>query len=326
VSLDEDPAIGEPALRGADTCGRAKIVWQVRTLPLHKKHELFEDLTDGAKVWENWDGISRILDRHPRGHLKARAGAELPNAGSPLQGGYRGLENQLYRVEIHEGGEAGEGAMFKWSRENGSVVLPIVAPVEGNTVTLGRWSRDRRSNLQAGDWVEISDDATALHTAPQPLLQVQQIHSDLMQVVLSGTLTSNTGQDLSKHPVLRRWDQKPTQRKNTEEPEGAIPIREGEGERNWIALENGIEIQFQETPTGSQNHYRSGDYWLIPARSATGGIDWPASNGEPEAAPPHGIDHHYGPLAILEFQGSGVLHTTGNCRRTFHMTHKFTID
>jgi hypothetical protein len=257
--------------------------------------------------------------------LKVRAGAELPDAGGFLQGGYRGVENQLYRVEIHDEGTAGEGATFKWSRENGSVVFPVVAPAEGNTVTLGRLGQDRRSKLQPGDWVEISDDATGLHTAPEPLLQIQQIHNDTMQVVLSGTVSS--AQDLNRHPVLRRWDQKPAPAKKSEQAGGAIPIREGEGDKGWIALENGIEIQFQEARPVSQNHYRSGDYWLIPARSAILGIEWPAAgDGEPEAVPPHGIDHHYGPLAILEFQANGALQTTGNCRRTFRMTHKFTID
>ena len=39
----------------------------------------------------------------------------------PPTGGYRGLENQLYRVEIHDPGQPGGAATFKWSRENASV-------------------------------------------------------------------------------------------------------------------------------------------------------------------------------------------------------------
>ena len=42
----------------------------------------------------------------------------------PPVAGYSGLENQTYRVEIHEGGAPGT-ATFKWSRDNGSVAIPV---------------------------------------------------------------------------------------------------------------------------------------------------------------------------------------------------------
>ena len=73
--------------------------------------------------------------------------------------GYRGLQNQLYRVEIHAGGEAG-GATFKWSRENGSVIFPILS-ISGKAVTLGHLGDGGRSGLDVGDWVEIVDDDLA---------------------------------------------------------------------------------------------------------------------------------------------------------------------
>jgi hypothetical protein len=61
-----------------------------------------------------------------------------------------------------------------------------------------------------------------------------------------------------------------------------------------VALEDGIEVQF------SQGSYRTGDYWLIPARTATGDVEWPRSkDGTPEAQPPLGIEHHYCRLAII---------------------------
>ena len=48
------------------------------------------------------------------------------------------------------------------------------------------------------------------------------------------------------------------------------------------------------------NQYRTGDYWLIPARVATGNIEWPTKDGEPLALDPHGVKHHYTPLAIVK--------------------------
>ena len=49
-------------------------------------------------------------------------------------GGYRGLENRLYRVEIHEGGALGV-ARFKWSRDNGSTVMALTHPTAADSTT-----------------------------------------------------------------------------------------------------------------------------------------------------------------------------------------------
>jgi hypothetical protein len=63
------------------------------------------------------------------------------------------------------------------------------------------------------------------------------------------------------------------------------------------------ETKEEVTTNGSTNkrqslkkHYRTGDYWLIPARVATNDIEWPSVT---EGVLPHGIEHHYAPLAIL---------------------------
>lgn len=67
---------------------------------------------------------------------------------------------------------------------------------------------------------------------------------------------------------------------------------------DWISLEDGVQIQFHvATPN---NQYRTGDYWRIPARVATGDVEWPGEVGKPQALPPHGIEHHYAPLAIIQ--------------------------
>lgn len=62
-----------------------------------------------------------------------------------------------------------------------------------------------------------------------------------------------------------------------------------------------MQIQFQ--PDGE---YRTGDYWLIPARTATGDVEWPRDEGgNPLSRSPRGINHHYAPLAILSVKGGG---------------------
>ena len=49
-------------------------------------------------------------------------------------------------------------------------------------------------------------------------------------------------------------------------------------------------------PIDTRQLPRSGDYWLIPTRTATGNVVWPDANGVPRAMPLNGVDHHYAPL------------------------------
>jgi len=51
----------------------------------------------------------------------------------------------------------------------------------------------------------------------------------------------------------------------------------------------------------SPGAYRTGDHWWITARVATGEIDWPLDTaGQPKALKPHGVQHHYAPLYMLQ--------------------------
>jgi hypothetical protein len=81
----------------------------------------------------------------------------------------------------------------------------------------------------------------------------------------------------------------------------------------WIELEDGIQVQFL-----AGGEYRTGDYWLIPARVATGNIEWPseldpAGNVVPALTPPRGIEHHYAPLGFVEWDGEDVILQTCRC-------------
>src|SRR5437764_52026 len=72
----------------------------------------------------------------------------------PPSGGFRGLENQPYRVEIHAGGAPGT-ATFKWSRDNGSVAIPVVEMVSSTILRLTSVGKDDVLRISTGDWVEI---------------------------------------------------------------------------------------------------------------------------------------------------------------------------
>lgn len=335
ITAIEDPDIREVALGGPDTATRAKVVWQVRVDSGPDDYEYARDAgfeLDRQSVRDNWrEGWMQTWQPANRGMLKAKGREDVDEDADPCiispEARYRGAENQLYRVEIHTGGEispqdddsdaetgreatdndrereTSAGPTFKWSRDNGSVAFPI-RDLDGSVVTLESLGRDDYLGLKVGDLVEIVDDDYVLQGRAEPLLRVQEVDATTMRVTLDGQPPSDVGRYPSKHPLLRRWDHGSSDSPNGSSSYDTIPIRED----TWITLEDGIQICFQPAPVQQeqdvqqqeQNAYRTGDYWLIPARTATGDVEWPGDVGEPEAQPPHGIDHHYAPLAIVE--------------------------
>jgi hypothetical protein len=315
ITFVEDDSIREVALGGADTATRAKLVMQVRHFELPGAIKNSED------VHKNWNDLVNGWRHKNRGHLKAKAketlNTESDSCVTSPDSGYRGAENHLYRVEIHRGGVAGatageNGPTLKWSRENGAVIFPIVSAVESETVSLANLDLDPRSRLEVGDWIEIVDDDYVLDNRAEPLLRVEKILAGSSQVMLSGLPTSKVGKDLKKHPLLRRWDQRAGGLELQDD--GSAAVKEGNCGKDWLVLEDGIQIQFNLAHP--ENHYCTGDYWLIPARTAIGDVVWPQLEGEPKAMPPRGIEHHYAPLGIISFE-SGALEVKADCRPKF---------
>ncbi len=304
----EDDLIREVALGGPDTATRAKIVWQVKVRPLREPAEgVIHNLKNRYQVF--LDTIREVI-KPGSGRLRARARkrkeADEPCLTTP-EARYRGAENQLYRVEIHKGGAAGgeAGATFKWSRDNGSVIFPI-RQLAGTEVVVEHVGRDERSGLREGDWVEVVDDDQALRGEAGPLAQVISVDRVEMRVTVSKSPDRTYNEATAhKHPLLRRWDQK----------SDAIPVREGDQEQSWIDLEDGVQIQFLAPPAGQTVEYRVGDYWLIPARVATGDVEWPGPINKPTPLHPHGVEHHYAPLAIISVSEGNIVGAPIDLRR-----------
>ncbi|MDB4951654.1 MAG: putative Pectine lyase family protein [Gemmatimonadetes bacterium] len=105
----EDPRLREVALGGPDTATRTRTVWQVRSVPVPAATTCQVD-PPAAYADATADTTGRMRARAPR-EQQSDDPCVLP-AGA----GYRGLENQLYRVEIHGGGPAyvlGVGTTWK---------------------------------------------------------------------------------------------------------------------------------------------------------------------------------------------------------------------
>ena len=120
TALDDD-GIREKALGGPDTATRAKTIWQVKTAKVDAP-KCISDAADWARIVKSSTG--QLTARAEPGEDTDKPCVLPPGAG------YRRLENQLYRVEIHQPGELGK-ATFKWSRDNGTVVTRLAGPVGG---------------------------------------------------------------------------------------------------------------------------------------------------------------------------------------------------
>jgi hypothetical protein len=335
----ELPVLRELALGGLETTSRAQAVWQIRFWDIDALASRFQALDEAfaARLAAADDQPTRDRVTAERADVKALAdtafatydcaiSAKVLKAGAGVQpllrvrtrpgspqndpclispdSAFRGRENQLYRVEIHDPGLAGT-ATFKWSRENASLafqVLEVGPDGAGHSlVRLATLGRDARSGLCAGDWVEFSNDDIDLGQQVNPLAKVLSVDRGEMSIVTETALPVSDG---GKHALLRRWDQG-----RGVDASGLIPVVEGRGAQSWLELEDGVQIQFQ--PGGL---YVSGQHWVVAARVATGGVEWPVdATGAPLARPPHGTVRHQAPLAVLAIAGGVQAVTACGC-------------
>ncbi|HEV7669045.1 MAG TPA: DUF6519 domain-containing protein [Thermoanaerobaculia bacterium] len=282
VTSIQDPAIAEVALGGPTTTTRSQTLAQVRLLPVDGEGE--------RKAKETWEAFLAEAES-PRGALAARRSAPTT------------IGNLLYRIEIHDPGlplgaaapdadsddaETPRVLTYKWSRDNGARTFPILS-LAGAQVTLSS-PESGRLTVPYGAIVEWLDDPIELSGKPGNLYQVTAVDSDLMVVTLAPTPEETV--DAARNPFLRLWDHAadaPAAGATATTPTTLAAV----AKPGWLPIESGIEISF----AGNQPN-RSGDFWWIPARSRTEGIEWPSDPaGRPRPMPPAGPDRAFALLA-----------------------------
>ena len=303
----EDPKLVEVAV-GVDTTARWQTVWQVRLLPN----------VGGATCSSEDDEIPGWLDviRPSAGRLTTDTIEIDPDEDPcelPPTGGYRGLENQTYRVEIHDGGAPGT-ATFKWSRDNGSVAIPVVEMVSPTVLRLASVGKDDVLRVSTGDWVEILDDRYELDQRPGVLRKVT-VDDAARTITYSGVIPTdlrpaNAAEAAARHLRVRRWDQSGVVRSGAgaqltdlDQPGSTGLITVPTGATTQVVLEHGVVVSFSIAPGGS-GRFRPGDHWVFAARTADTSLELL------DAAPPLGIHHHYARLGIVTFPD-----TETSCRR-----------
>ena len=317
ITYLEDPTLIDAAVN-VDTTGRLQTVWQVKLAPLASGATCAS-----AEAAPPWPGPS--IGQLTNGY----AGASTPGPCCMTSGtGYTGMENQFYRIEIHQPGTpatastypaAAGTATFKWSRDNRSVetgvtgIQTVTNSIGNKAAQLGVLSlgRDQVLGFGPGNWIEILDDDLELNGQPGELHMIDTVDFsaktitlvDLLQTPADFPLNSTNQTTSSRHTRIRRWDQSGKIYQTGATPgdttlwmdlgingsTGDIPVPPP---GTTLIVESGITITFG--PEAS-TQFNTGDYWNFSARASNGQID-PLS-----AAPPRGIHHHYAMLSIVGF-------------------------
>ena len=326
VTYLEDPDLIDKAV-GVDTTGRLQTVWQVKLLDLGGS----SGITCSSSI-PAWD----TLTQPSAGQLTTGVVQSKPSGPCCLSPstGYTGMENQFYRVQIHQPGlqvssavtpttyplpAGGSTATFKWSRDNGSVETGVtgiasVTNTAGNpasALTVLSMGRDNVLGFAPGNWIEITDDVQELYGLPGELHQIDSIDFAAKVIVLDSTVLSTSfpvtsGQtDPKRHTRITRWDQ-------------AGKVYESDGVTVWadlgasgstgdipvppagatLILENGITVTFNLNPANGTFH--TADFWTFAARTADGSVEALTN------AFPRGIHHHYARLSIVTFPKSAT--------------------
>lgn len=298
----EDPEILEPALGGPDTATRTKVVWQVKVQQINTSKNLFSASNNS---WKKRYCCTPSLPEP--GKMRARSKKDEPSNRTniiPPERGYQGLENQLYRVEIHNPGKLNreEKPTFKWSRDNGCVVAKV-SDISTDKITFRSILRDQTASFSRNQWVEVTDDRHELWGIPGTLVKLCKVKQNELffdkDIVLGEALT-NLNYPQKFNPKVRRWDG----------PKGLRLVEIPSEDDGYLPLEEGVEVQFEKA------FYRTGDYWLIPTRTAITDIMWPRDEEGPKPLHPKGIKHHLCPLAMMSYSEGG-LKVISDCRQFF---------
>jgi Family of unknown function (DUF6519) len=318
VTFLEDANLIDKAV-GVDTTGRLQTVWQVKYMPAGNYTCPTPDSEIAYRPTASAGLLSTNVVPNPSvGPCCLTTGA-----------GYTGVENQFYRVEIHQAGPGSDtpsatSATFKWSRDNASVATGVTAITSGtdtagnpaSVLTVMSLGRDQVLGFSPGDWIEILDDWTELWGIAGILCQIDSISVSAKTITLASTVpttpttagatppsfpvNTNGQTDATRNTRIIRWDQSGTVYKlNGTQLEpwcdlsttgGAIPVPASD---TTLVLEDGITVVFNTSSAGGS--FNIGDFWSFAARTA---------DGMPEIlvdAPPRGIHHHYTKLSVVTF-------------------------
>lgn len=296
ITAAHDPGIREQALGGSlDTTTRTTVVPQVKVV------------VAGAATPNEIRSAFRSVGMGG-GRLTVDVTSTIQKTSPcavPEVSGYSGDTNRLYWMEVHGGGPLG-AALLKWSRTNGSDLIPVTeVSATGQVLTLAPGAELDEGSIAefVGEATEVGDESPASLTAggftpsqPRvgPLFVVEQVPGSSpvsgLQVSLLDRVThapaSLTPAQLAAagDPAtfkVRRWH-------------GLLQTGPADPATSTFAttIEDGIAAELSEGP------FRVGDWWQFEVRR-----DQENANG-PWRAAPHGPERLFAPLALLDHNGN----------------------
>jgi len=274
VQPAEDAALIEPALAPVDAAARTRVGYRVR---IHR--------TTATSCRAAWKELALVAGSSGRATVDRVVDTTTPDLCAPPADDLSLLPDGLLRIEVLDSGTHNT-ARFVWSYENGSAVLPVVAPVAGQDVTVAASPALR---FATGDLVELSWLVRRADRAN---------HGALYTV---GPVTS-----------VPAGDRLRLDRAVTAPPAGAtgVAVRRWHGQAVGAAtalpltLSGLAPIEFTAAP----GDYRAGDWWGVRLRDAGQGVE------ELSGAEPDGTRHGFAPLALVDLDAKKVLE---DCRRPF---------
>lgn len=304
VTAFEEESLREPALDGQDTTTRIQAAWQVKALAAAAG----ESNISCAAPPAGWERIIAASEAR----LTVATNPAQPSPGPCMidpAGGYTGLENRLYRVEIHQVGKPGDGTVpqFKWSRDNASLAAEVVGVkgvpgpggVTESIIAVDSTGSDSWTRFETGQHIELLDDDVELALREKgeggALAEIAEVNHATGEIRVKADLTSFTVNP-QRHARMRRWD--------TDRPADAPSRPTSNGIP--IPLENGITVTFTDAAADTLH---AGDYWIFAVRTNTGDIVDPVID-----QPPRGPLHHFMKLAIVTSGAPPVTGEEDDCR------------
>jgi hypothetical protein len=159
VTVIEDPDIRERALGGPDTTTRVKTICQVKVLPNVEVNNCEDPI-------EKWNEIIK-----PSGARLSIGLNSYPTSIDPLLGEYSGLENRLYRVEIHDSGEP-----LVWPRPAFVETTDITVESNKNQAKINKDSSSSSGHpWMAGQLIEVFNEQTDSKKVPGELVRIKKV-------------------------------------------------------------------------------------------------------------------------------------------------------
>jgi len=282
VTVFEDYALRETALNGPDTDTRVQTAWQVKVM------QAPADAGSCATPPEAWKALVAPSTARLTASATPTAPAPGPCVINPV-GGYTGLENRLYRVEVHTAGtvDGATAATFKWSRDNASLAARVISTTKITAtdwiITVASTGRDSWMRFEFGDHIELLDDDVefAMRESGKGgiLARITSVNEATGEIHVDQDLTG-FAIVAGRHPRIRRWDT----------ASAAEPLTRNTSSGVAIPLEHGISVTFGPAATDTLH---AGDYWVFAARTADGSIDLV------DQEPPRNTLHHFAKLALV---------------------------